>query len=129
MCAPGRSAQWHARKEVALSSSRPELTAYAGIVASVAATALVLAVPWHGSALAGALVLACVPAGAAVMCWVDSGEGFAQAGLTLVVSLAAFALVSATMIWAAAWHPRALLALAGVGVASCLARLVRGAGR
>ncbi len=74
-------------------------------------------------------MLACVPAGAAVMCWIDSGEGFAQAGLTLVVSLALFALVSATMIWAAAWRPWALLGLAGVGMASCLARLVRGVGR
>ena len=105
--------------------SRTEVTAYAGIVASVLATALVLAPSWHGSALVGALVLACVPAGAAVMCWVDSGEGFAQAGLTLVVSLAVFALGSAIMIWAAAWHPQALLALAGVGLASCLARLTR----
>ncbi len=112
-----------------MSRSRTELTAWVGIVASVTATALVLAAPWHGSALAGALVLACVPAGAAVMCWIDSGEGFAQAGLTLVVSLAVFALASATMIWAAAWHPRALLALAGVGMASCLARLARGTKR
>ena len=112
-----------------MSRSRPALTAYAGIVASVAAIAFVLATPWHSSALAGVLVLACVPAGAAVMCWIDSGEGFAQAGLTLVVSLAVFALASATMIWAAAWHPWALLALAGVSMASCLARLARGTKR
>jgi hypothetical protein len=108
-----------------VSTPRTEVTAYAGIVASVSAVALVLAPAWHGSALVGALVLACVPAGAAVMCWVDSGEGFAQAGLTLVLSLAVFTLVSAMMIWAAAWHPHALLALAGVGLASCLARLTR----
>jgi hypothetical protein len=101
------------------------VTAYAGLVASTAATILVLVPTWHGSALLGALLLACVPAGAAIMCWIDSGEGFAQAGLTLVLSLAAFTLGSAAMIWAAAWHPRALLALAGVGLASCLARLTR----
>jgi hypothetical protein len=133
-----RSAHRHARKEVALSRSRKEvalsrsrqeLTAYAGVVASGAATALMLGTPWHWSALTGALLLACVPAGAAVMCWIDSGEGFAQAGLTLVVSLAVFALASAIMIWADAWHPWALLGLAGVGMASCLARLGRGAGR
>jgi hypothetical protein len=106
--------------------SRTQLTAYVGIVASVLATAFVLA-PWHELSLAGALMLACVPAGAAVMCWVDSGEGLAQAGLTLVLSLAVFALANATMIWLAAWHPRALLVLAGLGTVSCLARLVRGA--
>ena len=109
--------------------SRTDLTAYVGAAASVVALGLVLAVPWHPWALAGALLLACVPAGAAVMCWVDSGDFLAQAGLTLVVSLAIFALASATMIWVTAWHPRALLALAGVGLTSCAVRLVRGAGR
>lgn len=97
-----------------------------GVAASAVAVALVLGAPWHGSALAGALVLACVPAGAAVMCWVDGGNVYIQAGLTLVLSLAAFALASSLMIWADVWHPQALLALAGVGVASCLVRLVRG---
>jgi hypothetical protein len=116
---------WHASIEAVVSRSRTEVTAYAGIVASVLATALVLTPTWHGSALVCALVLACVPAGAAVMCWLDSGESFAQAGLTLVVSLAVFALGSALMIWAAAWHPQALLALAGVSLASCLLRLMR----
>jgi hypothetical protein len=108
-----------------VSRSRTEVTAYAGIVASVLAAAPVLAPSWHGSALVGALVLACVPAGAGVMCWVDSGEGYAQAGLTLVVSLAVFAVFSALMIWAVAWHPHALLALAGAGLVSCLVRLMR----
>ena len=51
--------------EAAVSRSRTEVTAYVGIVASVVAAALVLAPSWHGSALVGALVLACVPAGAA----------------------------------------------------------------
>lgn len=84
-----------------MTRSRTELTACAGIAASLLAVAFVLAAPWHWMALAGALVLACVPAGAAVMCWIDSGEGAAQAGLTLAVSLAVFALASAAMIWAA----------------------------
>lgn len=111
-----------------MSGSRTTATAYVGIIASVASASLVVGAPWHWLALAGALLLACVPAGTAVMCWVDSGEDVAQAGLTLVISLAVFALASAVMIWAAAWHPRALLTLAGVGAVSCLVRLVRGAG-
>ena len=69
--------------------------------------ALVLGAPWHGMALAGSLLLACVPAGAAVMCWLDSGEDFAQAGLIMVVSLTVFAIASAIMIWAVPWHPAA----------------------
>ena len=106
-----------------MSRTRTELTAYAGILASVLSVALVLGAPWHWLALAGALLLACVPAGAAVMCWVDSGEDTAQAGLTLTVSLAVVAIASAVMIWTTSWQPRALLALAFVGAASCTARL------
>ncbi len=109
-----------------MTRSRTEVTAYAGLLGSIAAVVLVLAAPWHAASLVGALVLACVPAGAAVMCWVDSGENTAQAGLTLIVSLSLFALASALMIWAAAWQPRALLALAGVGAISCAMRLRRG---
>ena len=105
--------------------SRTGLTAWAGIAVSVAAVIL-LAVPGRGPRLAGAFLLACGPAGAAVMCWVDSGEGLVQAGLTLVLSLAATAVVSAVMIWLTAWQPRALFAFAVIGVASCAARLVRG---
>ena len=108
-----------------MTRSRTELTACAGIAASLLAVAFVLAAPWHWMALAGALVLACVPAGAAVMCWIDSGEGAAQAGLTLAVSLAVFALASAAMIWAGAWQPSLLLALAGASTISCAARMWR----
>ena len=104
---------------------RSGLTAWAGIAASVAAVVL-LAVPGRGPRLAGAFLLACVPVGAAVMCWVDSGEGVVQAGLTLVVSLAATAIVSAAMIWLTVWRPPALYAFAVIGVVSCAARLVRG---
>jgi hypothetical protein len=108
-----------------MSRSRTELTAYAGILASIVAVALVLAAPWHPIALAGALLLACVPAGAAVMCWVDSGENAAQAGLILMVSLAVLAIASAIMIWLAAWHPQALFALAAASTVSCAFRLRR----
>lgn len=109
--------------ESPMSRRRTELTAYAGIVGSALAVALVLGAPWHWLALAGALVLACVPAGAAVMCWVDSGEDVAQAGLTLTVSLAVVSIASALMIWTNLWQPRALLALAVAGAVSCGARL------
>jgi hypothetical protein len=108
-----------------MTRSRTELTAYAGIAGSVMAVAFVLAAPWHWMTLTGALVLACIPAGAAVMCWIDSGEGVAQAGLTLAVSLAVIALASSIMIWAAAWHPRLLLVLAGASAISCAARVWR----
>jgi hypothetical protein len=108
--------------------ARTALTAWAGIIASVVAVPLVLAAPGHWPALAGALLLACVPTGAAVMCWVDSGDGFAQAGLALVLSLAVTAIAGSVMIWLAAWHPGVLLALAAVSVPSCAVRLGRGAG-
>ena len=106
-----------------MTRSRTELTAYAGILASVLSAALLLAAPLPAARLFGALMLACIPAGAAVMCWIDAGDNCAQAGLTLVVSLTALALLSATMIWVGAWHPRALLALAAAGAGSSTLRL------
>ncbi|MBV9424230.1 MAG: hypothetical protein JOZ98_15050 [Solirubrobacterales bacterium] len=109
-----------------MTGSRTQLTAYGGIISSVLAAVLLLAAPWHAASLIGAFLLACVPAGAAVMCWIDSGEAAAQAGLTLVISLAAVAIFSAVMIWIAAWEPRALLALALLAVGSCAYRLRRG---
>jgi hypothetical protein len=108
------------------SGARTGLTAWTGLAASVAALVLVLAAGRDG-ALAGAFLLASVPAGAAVMSWVDSGEALLQAALTLVLSLAVTAIASASMIWLTAWQPRALLALAVAGAVSCGARLVRGA--
>ena len=108
-------------------ASRTMATAYSGILSSVLAAALLLAAPWPAGSLLGAVLLCCVPAGAAVMCWIDSGEAAAQAGLTLTISLAAVAIFSAIMIWAAAWEPRALLALAALSVGSCAYRLRRGA--
>jgi hypothetical protein len=108
--------------------TRTGLTAWAGIAASLAAVIL-LAVPGRGPRLAGTFLLACVPVGAAVMCWVDSGEGLVQAGLTLVLSLAVTAVVTAVMIWLTAWQPTALFAFAVIGVVSCAARLLRGGRR
>jgi hypothetical protein len=106
-----------------MSRSRTEVTAYAGLLSGVLAAVLVLIAPTPWLALTGALLLACVPAGAAVMCWIDAGENAAQATLTLAISLTALALASAIMIWLAAWQPRALLGLAGAAVISCALRL------
>ena len=108
----------------AVGESRTVMTAWAGIAASVVAVTLILVGPGHWPALAGALLLACVPVGAAVMCWFDCGDGFAQAGLTLVLSLAVTAIVSALMIWLATWHPSGLLAaFPAVTIVSCVVRL------
>ena len=104
--------------------SRTVMTAWVGIAASVVAVTLIIIGPGHWPALAGALLLACVPVGAAVMCWVDCGDGFAQAGLTLVLSLAVTAIASALMIWLVRWHPSGLLAaLPAVSIVSCAVRL------
>ncbi len=106
-----------------MTRTRTELTAYAGILSSVLAVVLVLSAPAPWLSLAGALLLAFVPAGAAVMCWIDAGENAAQAGLTLVLSLTVLALASAIMIWLAAWQPQTLLVLAGAALISCALRL------
>jgi hypothetical protein len=106
-----------------MSRSRTELTAYAGLSASALSVALVLGAPTAWLALVGALLLASIPAGAGVMCWIDAGENAAQAGLTIALSLTVLALASTIMIWLTAWHPRALLGLAGAAAISCVLRL------
>ena len=108
-----------------MTRSRTELTACAGLAAGVVSLVLILlaATPWLS--ISGVLLLACIPTGAAVMCWIDSGEGAAQAGLILVVSLAIVALASTIMIWLTAWQPRVLLVLVAASLLSCGARLRR----
>ena len=101
------------------------VTAIVGICAGIVAILLTVAVPGHWPALVGALLIACVPPGAAVMCWIDSEFGIVQAGLTLVLSLSITAIAGAVMIWLNAWHPKALFALTLVSVLSCAARLWR----
>jgi hypothetical protein len=86
---------------------------------------LIAAFPGHWPALAGALLIACVPPGAAVMCWVDSDYGVVQAGLTLTISLAVTAIVTTVMLWLTAWHPKALFAITALSVLSCGIRLWR----
>lgn len=102
--------------------SRTELTALAGILASAISLFLAL-MPINGLALTGALIIACVSTGAAVMCWVDSGDGVLQAGLTLVLSLALTAIASTVMIWLSLWHPKALLVFPLACVVSTAAKL------
>lgn len=100
-------------------------TAWSGIAASILAALLILVATGRWPALLGALLAATVPVGAAVMCWLDSGDAFSQAGLTLVLSLAATAIFSAVLIWSTAWQPVALFAvflIAGAG--SCIVRLI-----
>jgi hypothetical protein len=115
-------------QSVLTDDSRVIATAWSGIGASVLAALLILCGAGHWLALLGALLAASVPVGAAVMCWLDSGDGFAQAGLTLVLSLAATAIFSSVLIWSATWHSVALIAVFLVaGAGSCIARLlVRG---
>lgn len=112
-----------------MSGSRTARTAQVGAVASIVAAALALVWVSAAPALVGALLLACVAPGAAVMCWIDSGENATQAGLTLVLSLSAFATASSILIWADGWHPRLLAVLAGAALVSCAARLRFGGAR
>ena len=102
-----------------------ELTAYGGIGLTAIALVLVFAIPTPSLKLVGALMLAGIPAGAAVMCWVDAGEIAAQLGLTIVTSVTLVALGSAAMIWVNYWRPHVLLAVVvAMVVVSCTARLV-----
>lgn len=120
---------WHfGRKRPARTWTRTDLTAGAGIVAGVLSIGLVF-MPWAHAALVGAFLVALVPAGAGVMCWFDTGGTAAQAALTLVISLAAFSLGSAVLLWTHAWNPHALIILAALGGASCGQRLRSGVSR
>ena len=108
-------------------ASRTKATAWAGLVASICSTVL-LVVPASWAHVTGALLLVGFSAGAAVTSWVDIGDGFAQAGLTMVSSLAITTIASAIMIWSSAWHPDTLAALAVVSLLSCVGRLYQGYG-
>jgi hypothetical protein len=101
------------------------VTAVVGICASIVAVLLLVAFSGHWPALVGALLIACVPPGAAVMCWVDSDFGVIQVGLSLTISLAVTAIATSVMIWLSAWHPKALFAITALSVLSCAVRLWR----
>jgi hypothetical protein len=68
-------------------------------------------------------VIAFAGVGAGVMCWVDAGDAYAQAGLVLVLSLGSLALAATIMLWLEVWHPALMWTLAGGSAASCLCRL------
>jgi O-antigen/teichoic acid export membrane protein len=103
---------------------RTIVTAWIGLAVAVCAPALMLAAPEHDVTLAAVLVLAAAGFGPAVTCRLDTGDAVAQLAATVVLSLAAFALAAAGLIWLAWWHPAALAALAVPTVVSCLHRIV-----
>jgi hypothetical protein len=102
---------------------RTQITATAGLALAILPPLVVVACGPCVAALAAVLVFTFAGAGPGLMCWVDAGDGYAQAGLTVAVSLAAFAAASTTMIWLHAWTPSLLWILGAVSAASCLARL------
>jgi hypothetical protein len=103
---------------------RPLLTAWLGLSVAILAPLTVFAVPSSTTDLIAVLVFACAAGGSGVMCWIDAGDGAAQAGLVLVTSLAAFALTATALIWLHAWSPSLLWLLAAATAVSCTARLV-----
>jgi drug/metabolite transporter (DMT)-like permease len=107
---------------------RTRATAWVGAAITVLAVALVAVAPMHWLKLVGALLGACTAPGAALMAWLDAGDGAAQAGLTIGVSTAAFALIAGAMVWLSQWHPAIVFgAVAAICVCSCLVRLTRSA--
>lgn len=103
---------------------RTRVTAYAGLVFGYLAVILVTTAPGHSLKVVGGLLMATVPAGAAVMSWIDVEDGVAQAGLVLIISLGVFALGGAVILWLARWHPMApFLVIAVASIASCTLRL------
>jgi hypothetical protein len=133
--AHGRAAQYEIEVESsgAGSSQTPaavtadrqaRVTAWVGLLAGVLSPIAALQSQWPTVKLIGALVFVLVGLGPGIMCWVDAGEPYAQAALSVAVSIAAFALVAVGMIWLTSWHPTWILLAAVASVASCLYRLL-----
>jgi hypothetical protein len=119
--APRRKPSW---KGVALvDRGRMIVTAWIGLGVAVLAPLLIFAAPWNGVSLIAVLALAAAGFGPAVTCRIDTGDPVAQVALTVIISLAVFALASALLIWAAWWHPAALVLLVLPTAASCVHRL------
>lgn len=104
---------------------RASVTAWVGVLVGLLAPIAVLESRWPALRLAATLIFVLAGFGPAIMCWIDTGEPWAQAALTIALSTAAFALAASGMIWLTAWHPTWLLALAVPSVLSCLIRLYR----
>jgi len=125
----GRTQRWGAPRAAATAAwpdaqRRTIVTAWIGLAVAVCAPALMLAAPQHDVTLVAVLLLAAAGFGPAVTCRLDTGDAVAQLAATVVLSLAAFALAAAGLIWLAWWHPAALAALAIPTIASCLHRIV-----
>ncbi len=124
----GREARYRIEVEPADDDSaraRASATAWVGVLVGILAPIAILESRWPGLRLAATLIFVIAGFGPGIMCWVDTGESWAQAALTIALSAAAFALAASGMIWLAAWHPTWLLALAAPSVLSCLVRLYR----
>ncbi len=104
---------------------RARVTAWIGVLVGVLAPIAILESPWPSVRLVGALVFVLVGAGPGITCWLNAGDSYVQAALTIVLSAAAFALAAVGMIWLSAWHPTWLVLLAVPSVLSCLYRLYR----
>jgi hypothetical protein len=102
---------------------RMRVTAWTGIVAAVLCPLLTLVGGPVALALTGALLAAAVGAGPGVLCWIDAGDGVAQAGLTLVTSLALFAITATVLLWLHAWQTPLLWVPVGLSAVSCAVRL------
>jgi hypothetical protein len=102
---------------------RTTATAWVGVLVGVLAPILILLSVAPALGLAATLVFVLAGVGPGIMCWVDTGDSYAQAALTVALGMATFALTAAGMIWLAAWHPTALLLLAVPSVLSCGYRL------
>lgn len=103
--------------------ARPMVTAIAGLALATLPAATVLAFGHGTAALAAVLVFAVAGTGPGLVCWLDAGDGLAQAGLIVVASLTLFAGASTALIWLHAWTPSLLWILAAASVLSCLVRL------
>jgi hypothetical protein len=103
--------------------ARTATTAQVGVLVGALAPIVILLSPWPALGFAATLAFLLVALGAGITCWVDAGDAFAQAALTLALSLGVFALAATLMIWLAAWDPNALLLLAVPSVLSCTRRL------
>jgi len=102
--------------------------ALVGLVASVLLPLAVLRLYPSPARTITVFAYALVGAGCAVMCHVRVADRVVSWALAVVLSLAADGLLAAAMIWAADWHPKAFLFLAGPSGLSCLARLAHLAG-
>ncbi len=124
----GREAQYRIEVESAEDAGsyrRAVVTAWIGVLVGVLAPIAILESPWPALRLAATLLFLLAGFGPGIMCWIDTGDAYAQAALTFALSIAAFALAAVGMIWLAAWHPTWLLLLAVPSVLSCLSRLYR----